>query len=389
MSDFWFIGAPGKNTRQETWEKLNTLLSIQHKLSTNYKFNIPDLKSGTLDELISVSDRLYELDNSLDEITHRIAYCTWKLLEDKKDKLHESLKCKNVDLATYITKFQWDIAKYPIKQSLTRIADIIDKEVSQIHTELEAKYKPYNSLLKSLENKEKKKKVSLVTRSLIDIVKKEDLILDSEYLTTLLVVVTKPSFKAWEQSYGKLADMVVPRSSQLIYQDEQYGLFTVVLFKRDMDTFKEKASKNKFYVRDFKYDEDALQNRENEILMLERDKKEQFETLVPWLKTMFSECFSTWIHTKALRIFVESLLRYGLSANFQAMILQPQKKSEGRLRDLLSQLYADLDPTASQDSQGIEKDTIYFPFEDKEYYPYVYYKINIDLTNSKYFKCSM
>lgn len=32
-----------------------------------------------------------------------------------------------VDLVTYITGFQWDMAKYPIKQSLKNISEIISK----------------------------------------------------------------------------------------------------------------------------------------------------------------------------------------------------------------------------------------------------------------------
>jgi len=32
-----------------------------------------------------------------------------------------------VDLNTYLTRFQWDLAKYPIKQSLRNITEIISK----------------------------------------------------------------------------------------------------------------------------------------------------------------------------------------------------------------------------------------------------------------------
>lgn len=35
--------------------------------------------------------------------------------------------CSTVDLVTYITRFQWDMAKYPIKQSLKNISEIISK----------------------------------------------------------------------------------------------------------------------------------------------------------------------------------------------------------------------------------------------------------------------
>ena len=80
------------------------------------------------------------------------------------------------------------------------------------------------------------------------------------------------------------------------------------------------------------------------------DKKKQFGPLVRWLKVNFSECFCAWIHVKALRVFVESVLRYGLPVNFQAILLRPHKKSTKRLRDVLNQLYAHLDSSATAGS---------------------------------------
>ncbi len=40
--------------------------------------------------------------------------------------------CFAVDLAGYLTRFQWDAAKYPIKQSLRNITEIISKQVSDV-----------------------------------------------------------------------------------------------------------------------------------------------------------------------------------------------------------------------------------------------------------------
>lgn len=37
-----------------------------------------------------------------------------------------------VDLVTYVTRFQWDMAKYPIKQSLKNISEIISKVKSTL-----------------------------------------------------------------------------------------------------------------------------------------------------------------------------------------------------------------------------------------------------------------
>lgn len=57
--EYWIVSAPGDKTAQETFDKLN---SATASLSTNNKFNIPDLKVGTLDQLIGLSDDLSKLD---------------------------------------------------------------------------------------------------------------------------------------------------------------------------------------------------------------------------------------------------------------------------------------------------------------------------------------
>lgn len=48
------------------------------------------------------------------------------------------------------------MAKYPIKQSLRNIADIISKQVGQIDADLKTKSAAYNNLKGNLQNLEKK-----------------------------------------------------------------------------------------------------------------------------------------------------------------------------------------------------------------------------------------
>lgn len=71
-------------------------------------------------------------------------------------KLADDLYFLAADLATYITRFQWDMAKYPTKQSLRNIADIISKQTGQIEADLKTKSAAYNSLKGNLQNLEKK-----------------------------------------------------------------------------------------------------------------------------------------------------------------------------------------------------------------------------------------
>lgn len=73
--------------------------------------------------------------------------------------------------------------------------------------------------------------------------------------------------------------MIVPRSSQLVTQDGDYGLFTVSLFKKVIEEFKLHARERKFIVRDFTYNEEEMAAGKNEITKLVTDKKKQFVSI--------------------------------------------------------------------------------------------------------------
>lgn len=55
-----------------------------------------------------------------------------------------------------MTKFDWDYAKYPVKQPLKSIADTISKNVSLIENDLKSKANAYNAIKQSLQALEKK-----------------------------------------------------------------------------------------------------------------------------------------------------------------------------------------------------------------------------------------
>ncbi|PIO64921.1 v-ATPase subunit C [Teladorsagia circumcincta] len=196
----------------------------------------------------------------------------------------------------------------------------------------------------------KEKKIyggSLITKDLADIVKAEDFVLNSEYLQTLMVVVPKLNAKDWLQRYSTFTSMVVPGSTQLITEEGEHALYSVTLFKKVIDEFKNIARENKFVVRDFVYDEESLKAGKSERDKLVAEKQRQYAPLIRWLKINFGEIFAAYIHVKALRVFVESVLRYGLPVNFQAALVEPSKGSQKKLRAELHKLYIHLDGSAA------------------------------------------
>ncbi|XP_003741777.1 V-type proton ATPase subunit C 1-A [Galendromus occidentalis] len=379
MSEFWLISAPGEQTCQQTFDKLNQATS-REQLSTNFKFNLPDLKVGTLDQLVSLSDELQKVDQFTEQVTRKLANYYGDVLEDQKDKVAENLLANGVDLMTYVTHFSWDMAKYPKHQPLPALTAMINKQMGIVDAELKTRSSAYNALKSNIQSYERKQTGSLLVRNLGDLVKKEHFILGSEYLVTILVVVPKANYKEWLATYGKFTDMVVPDTSQLIHEDGEHGLFTVTLFRKVVDDFKNKARLQKFIVRDFEYNEESIKSGKDEKSRMETEKKRQLVLLSRWIRNNFGEAFVAWIHIKALRLFVESVLRYGLPVNFQGMLLLPQKRSMRRLRELLNRTYSHLDNSAAS---GPVEDIPGFNMGPSEYYPYVYFKIVIDFIESK------
>ncbi|XP_043325284.1 V-type proton ATPase subunit C 2 isoform X2 [Cervus canadensis] len=389
MSEFWLISAPGDKENLQALERMNTV-TAKSNLSYNTKFTIPDFKVGTLDSLVGLSDELAKLDIFAESLIRRMAQSVVEVMEDAKGKVQENLlangglkekmKCLKIDLTSFVTHFEWDMAKYPAKQPLVSVVDTLAKQLAQIETDLKSRTAAYNTLKTNLENLEKKSMGNLFTRTLSDIVSKEDFVLDSEYLITLLVIVPKPSYVQWQKTYESLSDMVVPRSTKLIAEDKEGGLFTVTLFRKVIDDFKTKAKENKFTVREFYYDEKEIKREREEMTRLLSDKKQQYGPLLRWLKVNFSEAFIAWIHIKALRVFVESVLRYGLPVNFQAVLLQPHKKScTKRLREVLNSVFRHLDEVAAASILDASVEIPGLQLSTQDYFPYVYFHIDLSL----------
>ncbi|XP_055481405.1 V-type proton ATPase subunit C 2 isoform X1 [Psammomys obesus] len=435
MSEFWLISAPGDKENLQALERMNSVTS-KSNLSHNTKFTIPDFKVGTLDSLVGLSDELGKLDTFAESLIKRMAQSVVEVMEDSKGKaqenllanggLKEKMKCLKIDLTSFVTHFEWDMAKYPAKQPLVSVVDTLAKQLAQIETDLKSRTAAYSVLKANLENLEKKSTGNLFTRTLSDIVSKEDFVLDSEYLITLLVIVPKSSYAQWQKTYESLSDMVVPRSTKLIAEDNEGGLFTVTLFRKVIEDFKVKAKENKFIVREFYYDEKEIKREREEMTRLLSDKKQQYQTscvalkkgsatyrdhkvkvtplgnparpvagqtdrdresegegegpLLRWLKVNFSEAFIAWIHIKALRVFVESVLRYGLPVNFQAVLLQPHKKSATkRLREVLNSVFRHLDEVAAASILDASVEIPGLQLSNQDYFPYVYFHIDLSL----------
>lgn len=369
---YWIVSV-ALNKEGQKEEEFRLFSNLTSNLSRNYRFNIPDLKVGTLDSLMQLSDELNKHDLFSESTVMKLAANLSNLLDRDSQKLETNLAVDRQSITEYLERFVWNEAKYPIRSSIKDLTDSIVKNIGEIDAEMKVSMTNFNNVKTSLANFDRKQTGNLLVRSLTDIVSKENFVLGSEYLTTLVVVVPKFSYKEWENSYETLAEFVVPKSSTKISEDKDYILVSVTLFKRSVDNFKSSAREKRFIVRDFEFNEQEINQEKQERVQLGSDLKKQLANLIVWCKTNFSETFEAWIHLKAIRIFVESILRYGLPPNFLSVILVPNMKNEKKLRTVLQKAYG-------KDNGKEEELTDDAPIAyQTEYYPYVFFGLNTDL----------
>jgi len=129
----------------------------------------------------------------------------------------------------------------------------------------------------------------------------------------------------------------------------------------------------RFTVREFKFDEYLLQRSQQACDKLTADERTKKSQLVQWLQNSFGEVLLRWVHLKAIRAFVESVLRYGLPPDFVAILMEPKKKNEKRLRQELRKLYKDLGGAGATE----QDDDLPLGIGEAEFYPYVYLNLTL------------
>lgn len=145
---------------------------------------------------------------------------------------------------------------------------------------------------------------------------------DSEYLETHLVVVPTNGKKEFLRSYETVSPMVVPRSALEITHDDEYTLFAVTTFKKHSTEFVHKCREMKWTPRVYKYVEGDREQEQREFERASKDERKIWGEALRMGRTSWSEVVMIWVHVLALRVFVETVLRYGLPLEFVSAIVK-------------------------------------------------------------------
>ena len=116
--------------------------------------------------------------------------------------------------------------------------------------------------------------------------------------------------------------MIVPRSSVRITSDEEFTLYAVTTFKKHGQEFIHKCRERRWTPREYEYVEGGKEEEQREVDRVSRDERKIWGEVLRLGRTGWSESVMIWMHVLTLRVFVETVLRYGLPLRFVCGIIK-------------------------------------------------------------------
>jgi V-type H+-transporting ATPase subunit C len=314
-----------------------------------------------------------------------------------------------VPSSRYIQQFAWDYAKYPNRRPLKELVAMIGGGVTAIDEELKQLSQSYADKQMSLQESQRKKKGNLMQADLNDVLTAEDMtkvkVLDSEYMKTVFIAVPTsmqedfvrnidslgadiagfggPDWSKDARSLGQPVKFgtqvdrfklkgspVVPGSAVAVKSDSDSALFAVTILKsqyqagyyegdefvhgttKDFEAAFALACREKRYtLREFEYDPNQAQRSAMAMEQQGVEVESMKSGLSRWCKTHYGEAFVAWMHIKVIRVFVESVLRYGLPVDFTAVLYKTPFGKEKVLTNALDAALSEKKDAAADDQE--------------------------------------
>ena len=227
-------------------------------------------------------------------------------------------------MENYLSNFQWNKVKYRADKPIAELLSSLQSEVSSVDSDVKSKFAQYNNTKTNLASMQRSKTGNLSQKSLTSIVNPEWLLKPdaSEYLQQHLIAVPAQQVKEFLQTYESLTAMVVPRSASLLAKDDEFHLYAVTVFKKHSAEFLHKCRESRWTPREWKFHEGGKEAEEEELRKLEKEERKVWGEALRLGRTGYSDAVMAWMHVLALRVFVETVLRYGLPLNFVAGIVK-------------------------------------------------------------------
>ncbi|KAI9670658.1 MAG: Vacuolar ATP synthase subunit C [Alyxoria varia] len=341
------------NDREEAFGTLSSAVSTDH--GTVVPFSIPTFKIGTLDALVQQADELNKLCADCEAVVGKVGDSLAGLLENDAEKIGQQKNVNDKPVDQYLQSFAWNKVKYRIDKPIAELIDSLKKELAGLDTDVRQKFQQYNTVKNNFVAAQRKQTGNLSTRSLTTLISSSDILSSdqSDYLETHLLAVPKQSTKEYLKTYESLTPMVVPRSSVQLAADSEFTLFSVVTFQKHSSEFLHKCRERRWIPRDINREPGADESERKEVENLSAEERRLWGEALRLGRASYSEAAMTWVHALALRVFVETILRYGLPAEFVCGLIRTGPKTAKKAKGSLDARFVHLGGNAiTRDRKG-------------------------------------
>jgi len=280
----------------------------------------------------------------------------------------------------YLQTWSWDDRRFPKDRAIADNLAFLMSTTTKLDEEARAKMTQYSekkTLKATLSKKDtaasllQKDLVDILTPSVVKMTKGgsyEDDVISTEHLTTVFVILPRGAREDFLASYEALSENVVPSSARKMnIADDKDGnsLWRVVVFKSHADVFKKGCRENRWTARDFEYSEDTYNNLVQQRETVDGAVQELHTKVRDLCGIAWSDAVVAWVHIKAMRVFVESVLRFGTPPQFAAYTMVPCAATPAIRKALGSTLAKRSETTGLYSTGKGEGD------DGEEFFPYV------------------
>lgn len=389
-------GISGGNEKEQLFAQLRSQKELSGQGEGPWQFEVPDgdrsLLFGSFDALIRLTDELQKTDAQFESTVRRLerqylefdAHAEFKIINQRQER----------QFMDYFTRWQWDQAKNPKTRSIEDTAAALSAAVTRVDEETRKKTAEYNDAKSQRGSVAKKEGANtLPTVDLVDVLtpkvvicngNEHDDFIYTNCLTTVAVVLPRGTERDFLAVYESLTPTVIPKSAKCfknLTDKDGNQLWRVVLCHRfEEDTkqdkatdhignFKRECRSRRFVPRDFEYSEEGykalLQKRER----MNKEVGRQQEMVKVMYKNTWSDVMVALLHVKAMRIFVESVLRFGMPPRFAAFIVTPKPSAMPAARRALANILGKGRSVLACIDQG-EDDEEFFPYVSVTFVPF-------------------
>ena len=131
---YWLVSLPWLDTEDRTWQLLQNKVSYENNYAENFKFKLPELRVGTLDSLMVLSDDLVKTNQLVEAVVNKLRRQLFDLQSSGGTESEVTVEGTAPD--DYVKGFQWDQAKYPPRRPLQETVKTITETVQKLEDDL-------------------------------------------------------------------------------------------------------------------------------------------------------------------------------------------------------------------------------------------------------------